>query len=312
MKLKPPRAHKALPLALTLAVMPSGLSAQELPDPVRAMLEAAIATGDADKVETVAELARQTNPDGGDTIDTLVAEFEAEQAELAQAEAAAEQQALRERGIFDGWTGEGQVGGLRATGNTEQLGLTAGAKLERKGIDWRHKLSFLADYQENNGITSREQYRASYEPNYKLNERVFLYGLAQYESDRFQGYDARYSVSGGVGLTLIDQDDMQLSIKGGPAWRRTDRVDGTTDEMLAALAALDFDWQIAERLKLFEDASAFYQAGGSTFTSRTGIEADLGSGFSARLSYAVEHETDPEPGSVATDTLTRFTLVYGF
>ncbi len=43
----------------------------ELPDPVKAMIEAAIATGDKDKVATVVEFAKQTNPDDVAEIDAL-------------------------------------------------------------------------------------------------------------------------------------------------------------------------------------------------------------------------------------------------
>ena len=307
----PDPIRRAVPLA-ALVLLATPAAAQDLPEPVRAMVEAAIATGDAAKVAAVAEAARTTNPDAVEEIDGLVAAFTAERERIAAEKAADEKRALREAGVFARWSGEGQLGGFRATGNADQLGLTAGAKLEREGIDWTHKLALLADYQENNGVAAREQYRATYEPNYRVDDWVFLYGLAQFESDRFQGYDARYSVSGGAGLTLLDEKDLQLSVKGGPAWRRTERVDGTARERISALAALDFDWQVAERLKLFEDASVFYEPEGTTLAARTGLEAGLGSSLSARFSYAVEYETDPLVGAVSTDTLTRFTLIYGF
>ena len=45
------------------------------------------------------------------------------------------------------------------------------------------------------GVTSREHYLLAYEPNLKLDERRFIYGAAQFESDRFFGYDERYSLS---------------------------------------------------------------------------------------------------------------------
>ena len=56
----------------------------------------------------------------------------------------------------------------------------------------------------------------------------------------------------------------------------------------------------------------FYEPEGTTLAARTGLEAGLGSSLSARFSYAVEYETDPLAGAVSTDTLTRFTLIYGF
>jgi len=34
--------------------------------------------------------------------------------------------------------------------------------------------------------------------------------------------------------------------------------------------------------------------------------------LSTRVSYQVDYESDPPVGKVDTDTITRFTLVYGF
>lgn len=53
-----------------------GAAQAELPDPVRAMIDAAIATGDETKVRTVIELARTTNPNDATEIDALLAQYE--------------------------------------------------------------------------------------------------------------------------------------------------------------------------------------------------------------------------------------------
>ncbi|WP_128893209.1 YdiY family protein [Erythrobacter sp. HKB08] len=301
----------ALTLAIAAAAIPATAHAS-LPDPVRAMIDAAIATGDKDKVATVIELARQTNPDDAAELDAIADAFAADQAELAAAQAAAKEEAIRESGLFDNWRGEGQLGAFRSTGNSSNTGLTAGLELERVGIDWRHKVTALADYQRSNGVTTREQFLFAYEPNIRIDDRLFAYGLAQYERDRFQGFTSRYSVSGGLGWRAIREEDMTLSLKAGPAWRKTERVDGSSTSRIAGLAALDFDWRLSDTIKLTEDANAFVQSDNSTFTSTTGIVAALGGDFSAKVSYTVELDTNPPPGAVKTDTLTRITLVYDF
>ncbi len=294
-----------------IALVPQSAQA-EVPEAVRAMIDAAIAKGDAPTVRAVMDLARQTNPVDTDELNAIQAQFEAgEAAKAAQAEAAKEQE-IRSAGLLDNWQGQGQLGAFRSTGNTSDTGVTAGVTLERVGVDWRHKLTGLADYQKSNGVTTREQFLAAYEANYDLSDRLYAYGLVQYERDTFQGYTARYSASGGLGYRVIEQDNMQLSVKAGPAYRKTDFNNGTSDSSIAGLAALDFDWQIAENLKLTEDASAFIQSGGNTYVSTTGLVAGLGSGLSASISYSVEHETNPPIGAVKTDTLTRATLIYDF
>lgn len=294
-----------------LAVAGTGAQAA-LPDPVRAMIDAAIETGDADKVATIAELAKATNPDDVDEIDAVLAAFDAEQARLAAQAAEQEERAIREAGLFDNWSGRGQLGAFRSTGNSSNTGVTAALKLQREGIDWRHKLSAVADYQRNNGVTTREQFRIAYEPNYKLSGRLYLYGLGQYERDRFQGFSARYAASAGLGYLVIDDDAIQLSVDGGPAYRRTELIGGGTTEQLGGRAALDLEWQIADSIKLTEDATAILQSRSTTLLASTGVEIKIDDSMSAGFAYVIEHETDPPAGSVKTDTLTRITLIYDF
>ena len=299
-------------VAATITAVWAVPAAAELPQPVRDMIEAAIATGDAEKVETVTDIARTTNPDDVAAIDELESNFITAQNAASVAAAAETEAEMREAGLFDNWSGQGELGAFRSTGNSSNTGLTAGIKLKREGIKWEHNIRALADYQRSNGVTTREQFLAAYQPRYNISERVFVYGLAQYERDRFQGYSARYSGSGGVGYRVIKRDNMQLTVEAGPAYRRTEFVDGTNDNSLAALAALDYSWQIAENIAFTQEANAYFESGNMTFTSLTGLEAGLGSGLKARVSYSVEHDTDPPAGAVQTDTLSRFTLIYGF
>jgi putative salt-induced outer membrane protein len=289
---------------------------------VRAMIDAAIASGDEGKVRIVAELARTTNPSEIAEIDAIVATFEANVAARKAAEAEARQAALREADLFDNWSGKGELGGFRATGNSSNTGLTAGLTVDRQGIAWRHRLTGRVDYQRANGTTTREQFLARYEPNVNVSDNFYVYALAQYERDRFQGFSGRYAVSGGMGYQALKGEDVQLSVKAGPAYRVTEFIDGREESRIAGLVALDFDWNITERLKLTQDTNAVAETGGSAVAiidSRntsidliTGLDATIAKSLKARFSYAVEYDSNPPPGAVQTDTLSRVTLIYDF
>ncbi|MEO0589968.1 MAG: DUF481 domain-containing protein [Pseudomonadota bacterium] len=283
----------------------------EIPDPVRAMIDAALASGDEAAVRTVIDLAKQTNPDDVAELDAILAGYEDDLALAAAEQAAAEEEAIRSAGLFDNWSGAGELGAFMSTGNAENTGLTASLSLVKEGLRWRHKLSGRADYQETEGTVTREQYLAVYEPNYKINDRLFAYALAQYERDRFQGFSARYSASGGLGYDVL-VDGPTLSVKAGPAWRRTELTTGESTSNLAGLAALDFDWSISDSLTFTQDGSALVQSGSSTFISDTGLQVAMSDALSVRLSYTLEHDTDPPLGAVKTDTLSRITIIYDF
>ena len=294
----------------------------ELPEGARAMIDAAIASGDERKVATVIGLARSTWPEERSTIDAINDQWKITLAARRAAEAEAEQTALINAGMFDRWSGEGELGAFQSSGNTESVGVAAALRLDREGIDWTHSIRLRADYQRQNGSTSREQFAASYEPRWQFDENIFAYGLAQYERDRIQGFSSRYSESGGFGYRVIDNPKLKLSLKAGPAYRVTDFTDGTSADRLAGLVGLDFDWQMLDRLKLTQDVEALAETGGeatlifdganTTINLVTGLDFRVSNRLRSRLSYKVEYDSNPPAGSEGTDTLTRATLIYGF
>ena len=294
----------------------------ELPEGARAMIDAAIASGDEKKVATVIGLARSTWPEERSTIDAINDQWKITLTARRAAEAEAERTALINADMFDRWTGEGELGAFQSSGNTESVGVAAALRLDREGIDWTHSIRLRADYQRQNGSTSREQFAASYEPRWQFDENIFAYGLAQYERDRIQGFSSRYSVSGGLGYRILDNPKLKLSLKAGPAYRVTDFTDGTSADRLAGLVGIDFDWQMLDRLKLTQDVEALAETGGeatlifdganTTINLVTGLDFRVSNRLRSRLSYKVEYDSNPPAGSEGTDTLTRATLIYGF
>ena len=310
-----------LTLPLLFYAVPA-IAQEELPGGAQAMIDAALENGDAATIAAVFATARRAFPDSAQDIAAIEAAWQAERQAASEAQALAAQEALRSAGLFDNWSGEGQLGGFLSTGNSEEFGATAALRLERKGIDWEHRLRFAADFRRAGGVTTREQYLALYEPRYQISDRLFGYGLAQFERDSRQGYSERYSASGGLGYRVIDNDSMELSVKAGPAYRVTRLTNGMTNSRLAGLFGLDFDWRITDSLTLTQDTNSTVETGGeallivdgsnTSLSAITGLEAGISDALTARVSLAVEYDSNPPAGAVGTDTLTRFTLVYGF
>lgn len=317
------RPATALPILPALACMAAAQPARaEVPPAVKAMIEAAIASGDERKVQTVIDLARGALPDDKAELDALLGAFQAGRRELAAAEAARKQQELEQAGILDGWSAKGQLGAFQSSGNARNVGVSLALNLERRGVDWQHLLRGNIDYQRSNGVTSTERYLAAYEPRFQISPRLFSYALAQYEQNRFLGYTSRYSMSGGIGVRLMEAPGPQLSIKAGPSWRKVDYTNGNSESSLGALAGFDFDWQFAKNLTLTQDANLVADSGGaasviidSTSTSVlliTGIEAKVSDHLTTRLSYTLDYDSNPPFGRRSTDTLSRMTVVFGF
>lgn len=307
------------PIAILAVCSPAHAA---LPEPVKAMIDAAIKSGNATDIQAISKLAKATNPDDSAEVDAMLAEYNAKQAQLA---AAAEREKLA-GGFFDNWSGQGQIGGFRSTGNSSNSGISGGIKLKKESVKWRLNVRALADYQRSNGVTSRERIGGSIEPEYKINDRLYFYGLTQFERDRFQGFSARYTISGGLGYAVVKEKGITLNVKAGPAWRFTEFVDGGSDSSIAGLIGLDFGWQIADNVKLaqiagatvtseaenFTTAVAIFSSETNTFNATTTLTAKLVSALSMRFSYSFEHETNPPVGRAKTDTVSRASLVYDF
>lgn len=283
-----------------------------LPEAVRAMIEAAIEDEKEATVLAVLELARKTNPGSEDEIAAIRTAYREKLAADKQVAEAQKVEALRTAGMLENWDGRGELGAFQSTGNAEVIGFTAALTLNKRGYNWRHRLTGRADYQQTNNIVRREQYLATYEPNFKFSERVFIYGFGQYEQDRFQGFTGRYTLSSGMRYELVDDGAVTLSAKVGPAWRSTEFVDGTNLNEIAALGAFDLSWKVTENITLTSNSNLILQSSNSTLVTQNGALAKVAGKLSVRLSHTIEYNTQPPVGSVNTDMLSRVTLIYDF
>lgn len=277
----------------------------EIPPELRAMLDAAIQANDDTGVDTIVKYARAADPGSRDLVLRRATEWR-------NARARARDQRVRQASAFQLWSGRAEAGGFISAGNSDVTGLTGALDLTREGLRWRHRVLAQADFQRTAGVTSRERYVAGYQPNYKINDRGYVYGNAQYEADRFLGYDSRYSVSAGAGYGVLRRTGLTLDLELGPAFRQTDFTDTRMQSSAAVRGSLDLDWTIVSGLSLSQDASAYLERYNSTVRSVTAIEAKLLGPLSARFSYTVQYESEPPDGRLSTDTISRASVVYSF
>lgn len=290
----------ACPLLLANAEDPPAIPAE-----IRTMLDAAMASGNEADVTTLAKYARAAAPASADAIAKLAADWKQARSKAAEA-------TLRDADFLALVKGRAELGAYASTGNTRNIGVTAALDLKREGLEWRHKLRAQADYQESLGVTTRERYLVAYEPNWKFDERAYLYGAAQFESDRFQGFDQRYSLSVGGGYSAFRRPGLKLDLELGPAYRNTRFVDAEGESNLALRGSLDLDWKVNRSVSVRQNASAYVQSTNSTIASKSALVTRLVGPLSAQLSYALQYESMPPPGRKTTDTTSRAALLVDF
>ena len=210
------------------------------------------------------------------------------------------------------WTGEGELGAFVSTGSTPGSGFVGRLSVITENRRWRIAASGRIDYQKALGAVTRNQLRLTFEPNYKFDARGYIFGLGQYEKDRFQGFTDRYSLSGGLGYNLLEGEGRKLSIKAGPAMRVTQQVEGPTERTLSAVALADLKLKLTPSLNYSQDMSAYFDAVRRTFYTLAAIDSQLTGKLRARVSYTLQHEAGEGDIRTLTDTTSRLTLIYGF
>lgn len=290
------------PLVLASAI--SAATPLTLPDPVRRMVVAAAQTGDAAQIAAVVKFAKETNPESVDEIDSIVAKVGAQRD-------AEREQALRHARTFENWHGSGEVGGSTATGNSDTTTIAVGLKLRKDGWRWQHKFDAIADIQRSDGENTQERLAANYQANLTLSERSYVLGRVGWERNAVAGLRSRFTETLGLGYRFFDQPHFRWDVEAGPALSQT-RFFNYSENRFAGRVATNIRWDVSPGITFTEDASALLQSGSSSFLSTSALTSKLLGALSARLSYNVQHETNPPNGRKRTDTITRATLVYDF
>jgi putative salt-induced outer membrane protein len=290
-----------LPLALLLAAVP--LRAESIPPAVEAMLEAV--ADNPDQLKVIADVAKRTNPEAAGEIDAKVASY-------AKAREEAKMAKLAEQSFFQGWSGQGELGGFTSSGNTNVTGLSVGVTLGKTTRKATHNLRGQFDWQRNQNIVVRERILASYEGNFNINERLYTLGTLGYERDRFSGFTSRYAGSLGLGWRLATGQKFRMALEAGPAIRQTAFTNGNEETSIAARGGLIARWAITPALVLTENSSIYVDSFNTSFASLTALTARINGALSARASLQINTESNPPAGRRNSDTTSRATIVYNF
>ena len=282
------------------------LASQAAAAPVPPETERLIRAATPAQIDVVAAVAKTANPQSAAEIDALVASIKAGAAD-------ARRQRLATQSFFQGWAGEGQLGGSVTSGNTEDTAFNVGIALNREGLMWNHHVNAIADFQKTDGTTTREAFRVSYQLDYRISNLWFAYGLGQWERDKFALLDRRFTESLGIGYNVLSMAPFSLVLDGGVAFRQTQYITPDTEESdVAGRVTAKFAWDIRPGIRFTEEAGGLFGGRTSTLFSRTALTVALTGAFSARGSFDVNYESNPPPGVETTDTITRFALVYAF
>ena len=211
------------------------------------------------------------------------------------------------------FSGTGELGLVVNRGNSDSEAANARLEMLWKGDVWENQASLVGVYASDGGTTSANRFTLANTLNRNLSERTYIGGSVRYDRDKFSSYRYQSSVAASYGYRVLTGDVHFLTVEAGPGYQFNEiRSTGETENQGILRAQASYEWVISDAAKLtnkllVESGSKnIFAENALALTVAVNSRISLGSGVTVR------HNTDVEPGSKKTDTLTTLTVAYKF
>lgn len=214
------------------------------------------------------------------------------------------------------WSGTAGLGFLTSTGNTENSTFNGTADVAYEYGRWHHGARALAIGTSSNKDTTAERYELGFKSDYDLSAVSYVFGLIDFEKDRFSGYDQRIWEGVGYGRRLREDDIVVWNAEGAIGAQQADLnlpTGGTMAENnVFVRVGTDVAWKFSPTADLTQLLQADWTSDNTLLTSVTAINAALRDDIGLSLSYTIKHNTDVISPLDETDTYTAINLTYAF
>jgi len=211
-----------------------------------------------------------------------------------------------------GWTGKGEFGLVKTTGNTETESLIMGLEFIKEQDKWRHRAAASALSADDTGNTTAERYGLEWQSDYKLDDVSWLLGAFRYESDKFSAYDNQQTLTFGYGRQLIENARHNLVGEVGVGFRDAELITGMTESGAIFRGLLDYTMSVTDNTE-FTNRFLVESGSDNTFVQNlAGISVAMNDKFAMKFGFEFRHNTDVPFGIDDTDTITSANLVYNF
>ncbi len=211
------------------------------------------------------------------------------------------------------FSGTGEFGLVVNRGNSDSEAANARLEMLWKGEIWENEASAVGVYARDSGTTSANRFTLANTLKRNLSDRTYLGGSLRYDRDKFSSYRYQASVAGTYGYRVLTGDVHFLTLEAGPGYQFNEiRSTDETENQVILRARASYEWVISEstslsnKLLIESGSKNTFAENALALTVAVNDRISLGSGVTVR------HNTDVEPGTEKTDTLTTLTLAYNF
>jgi len=221
----------------------------------------------------------------------------------------------------EGWTGQGEAGLIKASGNTDSENFNVGLNFKNEGEIWAHEINFSLYQASADNVDSAESVAAGYTAKRNLTDRSYLFGALSYLDDEFDGFTEQSSVAFGYGYKVIDSEPVAWDLGIGAGYRDTSELirleDGTEFEgkdLSGATLVLISDYrnQITPNTQFLDKFVAEIGSDNTFIENDAALVVSMNEKFALKAGLLVRHNTDPAPGADDTDTISSINLLYNF
>lgn len=204
---------------------------------------------------------------------------------------------------------------INTSGNTDASTFALEFKGEKSFGTYALRADLYANYAEDNGVESKNQWGVELNYDRPLTDTLALNYLVGYKDDRFSGYDYQFYTGPGLLHKTLRTPTQKLTTQGNILYAQDKTEAGDKEEYAAFKAGLVYEWQIQDNLKFVEEASIrtdLSEMSNYFLYSKTAIQNKINSSLSMGVSYKVDYTNEPVLGKTSTDKTLLVSLIIDY
>lgn len=221
----------------------------------------------------------------------------------------------------DEWSGTGEVGLIKSSGNSDNENFNVGLAFERKTEIWEQDVHLKYFKSSSDGIESADTVSANYQAKRSLSEKSYVFAGVDYLDDSFDGFTEQFGASLGYGYRIYDSEPLSWEVGIGIGYRDTselitlangDEIEGKDLSGATLVLRSEYAYQLTDNSKISDDFRADIGSDNSFIENNLALTVAMNDQFALKAGVLVRHNTDPAPGKKETDTVSSINLVYNF
>ena len=215
------------------------------------------------------------------------------------------------------FTAEVEAGLQLNSGNNETKNFNSRSFLTYDTEKARQEATIKVYYAADGSKSTAKKYDLYLQSNYKLN-RGYVFGRGELTWNEFGSYTRISTFSVGYGFDLIKNNKTKLSLEFGPGYRADlakvseDDLDPQTNHDFMFRSAAKYAYRIQEFTTLNADVTAETGLDNNTLTADLSYRNTFIQDWAFKVGMNIRYTEIVPTGSLRTDTVTTFNLLYSF